>query len=310
MAPRREYPPLALLQIHHDLRAVALEPALPIPAAVEALGPDLCAQYRASQAARRVPAASSGPLHDALWMAASSPDEDATGACIATAALLADAFETPNLQEDWLWVWEALGPALRSAPAPVRAALANGFREARKMGLAHDDVRPTEDDCHTQSAATVIAGLLPLVKNLDPEERRLIASADRYSKVKEHLDPLEALLARPNCHLGPGEAYHPAEAVELVAFAPKHLCFAAATALLLIWSLQDEDYVHGSLDGRWFNFHRTYKDLPHPWQRPILAGFRHVYEATGTFWQPWIPSVRKRSAEGWDGKLMPWHLDP
>lgn len=308
--------PLGAQQAIADLAAVAGDPGLPVPATIQHLGADALAVYR--QAA---PTVRSAPdwLSDSLWAAAHSPEDDPLGSCVAVAYLLARAVHAKDRSDNWLWVWKGLAPAIASAPRPVRAALANGFQAARRLGIAHDDVLPREADCTTEDRETVIDRLLPGPRSLGPEARRRLASSDRHSRPEEHLPRLEALLARSDCHIADGDAYYPAEAVELCAYDPKHPEFPAATALVLIWSLQDEGY-EGFLDFRWAPFHRFYRDLQPPWRRPILAGFRHAYETRELFEDDWWTGgwrSQKRANRAKRAKLrappvgpIPWFLNP
>ena len=300
---RRERRAFALLrsQALADLRAVAVKSSLPLPRAVGDLGEEAAETYRMAQREGRLPQTiDREQFREPLQLAMASPEEDPDGCVTAIASLLAETLNTFDQRDDWLWTWEACAPVIRQAAAPVRAAVMIGFRTANYLGIAHELIRPTDEDCQSLSSDTVLPPLIDLAKTIDPETRQHIASADSYSQVSEHDGPLAALLARPDCRLGEGEAYYPAEAVELCAYTPG-IGFIESTALLLIWSIQDRSYAHGFLDSRWEKRCRTYLTLSEPWRTPVLRGFRYCYEQDHDDWMPSHLSERaaREAAEAW-----------
>ncbi|MEM6358197.1 MAG: hypothetical protein AAF844_21265 [Pseudomonadota bacterium] len=296
---------LTVVQAVSDLRAVAAEPSLPIPVMIKALGADSVERYRVARlTAPLAPAREGGPITDALSLAVASPEEDPVGAAVATATLLAHAIETGDAGDDWLWAWEAVAPSLRRTTAPVRAALMNGFRRARTLGLASDEIRPSDDECITMSRQAVIEDLLTVARSMTSDDREEIAAFDYGHDVQRHLDALNAILADPECRRNAGgdDTWFPSEVVELAAY-EEGPWFGPSTALVLIWTLQDEDYAHGFVGGRWSRHHRRYGALPSGMRGPILQGFRHCYEARASF-----------DEVGADGhvhleKTLPWLID-
>ncbi|MEM6358324.1 MAG: hypothetical protein AAF844_21910 [Pseudomonadota bacterium] len=296
---------LSVVQAVSDLRAVAAEPRLPIPMTIQALGADHVEGYRRHRVADPVGLIrESGQINDALDLAAVSPEEDPTSAAVATAALLAHDIETGVAHHNWLWIWDAAAPSFRGLAPPIRAAVMNGFRRAREMRLVAEDIRPSDADCMTMSLQAVIESLVAVARSMSPEDREEVASLDDEKDEQRHLSALDAVLADPGCRRDAGGdvTWFPSEVVELAAY-EEGPWFAASTALILIWTLQDEDYAHGFVGGRWSRDHRRYKALPSGMRGPILQGFRHCYEARASF-----------DEIGADGhvhldKTLPWLMD-
>lgn len=284
--------PWLVAQAVADLRAVASAPRFALSGLAAEPGPD-----------------------SALWRTVFDEDAEPVERCVATARLLAKTLKTRDALEDWLWAWEAVAPAMRIAPSPVSAALGCGFRVARDLGLAYQDVRPSATDCATLDHDTVIARLLPHLKSLSEAEREALAAHDWDQDRERHRDALDRLLGRDDCRLLQGEAYNPAEAVELCGYAPQHPQFAAATALLLIWSLEDQGYPYGNLFSRWMSHHPRYLELPQKWKTVILAGFRRAYETSESFQTDAFKRSLDESTRGPRHRTrpvatIPWRLDP
>ncbi|MEM8595244.1 MAG: hypothetical protein AAGF76_02085 [Pseudomonadota bacterium] len=294
---------LGEVQTISDLRAVAREPSLGVPAAILALGVAGIEQFEALRRTdpRMMPVAGSA-LHNALMLAMVSPQEDPKGATLATATFLTEAIEAGDRQDDWLWIWDSGFEIFRAAPAPIRAALMNGFRDARRRGIAHLDVKAEDADCITGAPAEIIARLVPLARSMTHNQRRSIAALDYGKDIERHLAALDAVLSRPDCIMTDEETWYPSEVVELVTHSPDEDGFEAATALLLIQSVSGRDTVNHA-GFRWGRNHHVYKSMEAPWRRPILDAFRYCYEAFDAF-----------SDIGADGhmhldKRLPWFFE-
>ena len=98
-------------------------------------------------------------LAEAVGLAATLPGEDAEAFRLATALLLADALRQGGPAAALGWYYEAHADAYRAAPAPVRAALFNGFRVLGAAGRAAPEPPPSLSDRATRTRAAVEAGL-------------------------------------------------------------------------------------------------------------------------------------------------------
>ncbi|MEO1470371.1 MAG: hypothetical protein AAFV86_15070 [Pseudomonadota bacterium] len=127
-------------------------------------------------------------------------------------------------------------------------------------------------------------------------ERREIAHRDHGTNLERHHAALEAVLARPDCRMTDDESLYPGEVVNLAARDPDQ---KAATALLLIRVLARGDGMSNA-EFRWRGHAARYRELDDPWRRPILAAFRHCYEAFGVLDR--IGPDRHRSLD----KRLPW----
>ncbi|MEM9783586.1 MAG: hypothetical protein AAF899_14060 [Pseudomonadota bacterium] len=298
--------PLSLVQAVADLRAVASEPALGTPEAIRALGANAVEEWHRVRAANALaPVADGGPMRDAVMLAAVSTEEDPVGAMVATAMLLAQTIETRDHSDDWLWAWEALSPYLRSAPARVRAALMNGFKRAREIGIAADEVRPSDQDCLTRDSNEVLKRLFAIARSMTDEQRATVATYDYGQDVERQLDALNTVLAHPSCAIGAAvsETWFPSEVVELAAYDHEAVGFVPCFALVMIWTVQDRSYAHSNVGSRWSGARRICLSLPMPIRKPILDGVRHCYEGFDSF-----------DDVGGDGhahldKTLPWFLD-
>lgn len=203
----------------------------------------------------------------------------------ATCILLLDRFENSERGSDFEWEWDAFAARYRSADAPTRAAIMNGLDQGRKDSLISDVVRPSLSDCTTEPVLEVIHPLFQLAKSLTEEERKWIAQADYGENVKRHLSALNELLETDNCIYPTGEAWFPAEVVELVSHDSRNPGFVGCTAITLINAIADNDS-QGNADFRWRSHRYSYGALAPTQRGAFQDGFRHLYEVLRD-WDPY-----------------------
>ncbi|MEO1318398.1 MAG: hypothetical protein AAFW01_17720 [Pseudomonadota bacterium] len=274
---------LTTVQTVTDLLAVAAARNVPLPAPVIPVGSDGRAHFKTAEIADILaPIADRASLRTSLAGSMAAAEKDAERAIAATALMLAHCIATRDGSHDWLSTWASMAPIARAAPPPVRAALMNGFRTARTLGVADESVCPSDEDCITKQAPAIAERLIPLARAMTPNERRAVARADYGKDFARHLAALHAVLFRPGCLMTSKEYWYPSEVVELVAHVPDEEGFVPATALLLIQVLADKN-AECHAEFRWNNNSRAYLAMPDRWRLPILDAFRHCYEAFGSF---------------------------
>ena len=202
----------------------------------------------------------------------------------ATCMRLLDRFENPERGSDFKQEWLEFAPIYRAAAAPIRTALMGGFALGRERSLVADAVAPLPADRVTQTREDVISPLISMAKSLTHDQRASIATADYGEGVDEHLTSLNRVLETDQCRLG--QEWHPLEVVELSSHVASNDGFEGCTALLLIKGIHEGDR-EGNLEFRCPPLRRDYRSLPKKDRRPILRGFRHIYE-TAHHWDPFL----------------------
>lgn len=157
-------PRFARAQCLSDLRALAAMSAAGAGAVAERIAASLpgaeAGDVAAALRSGRLPAGA-GPLREAVELAATLPDRAAPAFHAATALLLAEALAgaSPLAPPDLAAYHDAHAGAYRAAPAPVRAALMNGFRLLHDAGAAPFQPPPTLADRVTRARVVVEASL-------------------------------------------------------------------------------------------------------------------------------------------------------
>jgi hypothetical protein len=98
-------------------------------------------------------------VHGALLMVSALPEDDFECFLASTTLLLLERLISENGKDDGFWNWRRLAPHYRLAPAPQRAAIMCGFREARRMGRISPTGGPTPEDCLSAPRTAVLAAL-------------------------------------------------------------------------------------------------------------------------------------------------------
>ncbi|WP_137110009.1 hypothetical protein [Rhodobacter sp. SY28-1] len=216
----------------------------------------------------------------------------------ATASLLWQAMaggrRDPFLED----IWDQWQAELLAAPAPIRAALMNGFQRLRDLGLLEERCKPLPDHRVTHPRSSVDAALKTIARAMTLPEMDHIARADYGMDVARHRDALVALLADPDVAYPPGEFWYPAEVVELVAHVPKSTGYIPCMAIVLLDALRTGDMQDNAtfrLQGQWAELFA----LPQRARDSFLAAYRHLYETDilgspnlpKTFTLPWVENI-------------------
>jgi hypothetical protein len=186
---------------------------------------------------------------------------------------LAEGRADPFMQD----IWDQRQAELLAAPAPIRAAVMNGFQRLRDLGLVEDRCRPQADHRVTHPRAAVEAALKTIGRAMTLPEIDHVARADYGTDVARHREALVALLQDPDLAYPPGEVWYPAEVVELVAYVPRSPGYIPCMAIVLLDALRTGDIQDNAtfrLGRRW----AALLALPQRARDAFLAAYRHLYE--------------------------------
>ncbi|MEM9975458.1 MAG: hypothetical protein AAF771_14865 [Pseudomonadota bacterium] len=98
-------------------------------------------------------------LSRSLVLAAALPNDDPERFFFATAVLLADRLQHGGVDDDLYWHWDAFRGEYGAAPAPMRAAIMQGYYRAEKNARVRLDGSPTVAERATLPAETVADAL-------------------------------------------------------------------------------------------------------------------------------------------------------
>jgi hypothetical protein len=222
-------------------------------------------------------------------------DHQAAAAANLLQLVLATRTLDPVLEDLWSH-WREF----RAQPAPVRAALMNGFDRVRHHGLAPDPCRPAPADCVTHRRSDLEPTLIALARQMTTAEQDHIARADYCQDATRHHAALVNLLADPELAYPPGEVWFPAEVVELISHVPGEPGHVPCLAIVLLDALRTGDD-RGDADYRLGTQFGDILALPRPKRAVLIAAFRHIYETK----QTWNPSVPKAGLP-MDQTTLPW----
>ena len=223
-------------------------------------------------------------LHKALLLTATLPGEDFEAFLTATAILLADRLQNGAGDDDLYWHWDAFQESYADAPDTVRAAIAQGYLASEAdgrvvLGEHRYDMNPV-----TRRPEVLLPALYTLAAVASDEDLYALASADPrteqltvFTALKQVIDLQDGILTSDQFEI-PGRALrHASDQTGFAGLVP-------ATALLLMNAFQDHDLVP-VLERTWTLHHSAIQSLPKRMARPLLAGFRHLYE-THADWSP------------------------
>ncbi len=108
-------------------------------------------------------------LSRSLVLAAALPNDDPERFYFATAVLLADRLQHGGVEDDLYWHWDAFRGEYAAAPAPMRAAIMQGFYRAEKNARVQLDEAPTQAERATLPAEMVATAL----RNASPADAGL-----------------------------------------------------------------------------------------------------------------------------------------
>lgn len=219
------------------------------------------------------------------WSIALAASSTAPERAAATAALLQLVLETdtPDPATDDLWQYRA---DFLAQPAPIRAALMNGFDFLCQLGPGDGSCQPEPADCITHARAGLEQALIALARQVTPDEIDHIARADYGNDADRHHATLSTLLADPRIAYPPDDRWFPAEVVELVSHVPGKPGHVPCLAIVLLDALRTGD-LHGNAEYRLYGQLKEVLALPEPARSVLVAAFRHLYE-TERNWNPFV----------------------
>jgi hypothetical protein len=196
---------------------------------------------------------------------------------------LSEGRAEPFLQD----IWDQRQAELLAAPAPIRAAVMNGFQRLREHGLVEDMCRPQAAHRVSDPRAAVEAALKTIGRAMTLPEIDHVARADYGTNVARHREALVALLQDPDLAYPTGEFWYPAEVVELVAHLPTSTGYIPCVAILLLDALRTDD-ARGNASFRLGRQWAALLALPQRARDAFLAAYRHLYE-TDVLGSPDLP---------------------
>ncbi len=223
------------------------------------------------------------------WAAVFAPDGWPETRAAATAVLLQLIPETSTPDQTAEDLWLAYRQDLLTQPAPIRAALMNGFDHLRRRGLVAETCQPLPEDCITHPRADLEQAPIALARQMTPAEVDHTARPDYGNDAAQHRAALATLLADTRVTYLPGEFWYPAEVVELVSHVPGAPGHVPCLAIILLDALRTGD-LHGSAGFQLQNQFAEILALPQPARSVLLAAFRHIYEAERN-WNPSVPAA-------------------
>lgn len=223
-------------------------------------------------------------LHAELLMVASMPDQSHDAFMTATIVLLSDRLQYGAGEDDLYWNWDAFQERFRDAPAPVRAAVMNGFRLAHSLGRVNLGTAPKGTDLRTYDEDDLRRLLKIIARGMTEEMRDSVAVLAPEDTIEVHRKALDNCL-RGSCILSEFGSWFPAEVVERVSLDPVHAAYAGCTALMILNAFETHD-ADGKMAHRYEAHADAYILLPTEVRVPLLAGFRHLHEMDDA-WQPY-----------------------
>ena len=223
-------------------------------------------------------------LHGELMMVASMPDQDRGSFMTATIILLSDRLQDGAGEDDLFWNWDAFQDRYREAPAPIRAALMNGFRCAHGMQLVRLDQPPAGTDLRTYDEEDLIRLLRLIARSMTDDIRDLVCGLAPEETRPVHRAALENCL-RSSCVLSEFGGWFPAEVVEQASLDPMHPAYAPCTALMLLDAIASDDAT-GKMAFRYEELAEEYFELEPELRVPLVAGLRHLHEMERE-WKPY-----------------------
>ena len=212
------------------------------------------------------------------WLAVT----EAKGFELAVVVLLTDSLQNPHTADSLTEVWAAATAKLPNWPATLRAAVANGLRQAATLGQITLQTQLKDQDYQTHPAAPIADHLLRIARSMRRDQLYEVAKADYGSDLERHFAALMEVIGKRDGIFLESDAWFPSEVVELTSHTPGAPGYEGCTAILLLNALQTNDRA-GWFDFRWQNQGAAYCALKPSVRDPILAGIRHFYESDPEF---------------------------
>ncbi len=188
----------------------------------------------------------------------------------ATAAILLHHLSTRVLDPDLPDLWSLQQTQIETAPAPIAAALQNGFLRLLDMRLMPETLRLAPRLTRDNNA--VKTQLLPIARSLTPTSIDLISKADCGMKHAIHKAALSTMIATDDFTLPPRWA-PPTVVVKLSSYRPETRAGSACLAILLLNCLEGyDDNPNFYYEADWKSFHTM------PTGPAFLIAFRYFYE--------------------------------
>ena len=287
-----------LMQALSDLKAAARDGLLP---ALEAMHEGLAGNFFAFLEAPNTPLTDGIPLREAAAELATSPETSAEIRGRAAALLIADSLIEARSEDMLTYLWEVYREELEGLPAPLRAALMNGFKQLHQLNLAKIEPTVSPLYCLSHTLEAVCAPLCAMAKAADGESLLDVSYGDYERDVKKHLAALKHVIHSQDCVFEEGQTWHPHEVVSLATFSPEYPEAQWCLAILLVDSIMGSA-LDQSIDYRWEKFAHKYMRFPAVNKRYIMAGFRHIYEQDEE-WEPYATWSDRQFAR--DGLVIP-----
>ncbi len=286
------------MQALSDLKAAARDGLLPT---LEAVQGGVSDSFYAFMEAPNTPLTDGAPLREAAGTLVTSPDTSAVLRGQAAALLIADSLIEARPEDMLTFLWEMYREELEGLPAPLRAALMNGFKQLHQLNLAKIDPVVNPRYCLSQTPEAVCAPLCAMAKAVDEEALRDVSYGDYEKDVKKHFTALKKVIQKQNCVFADDQTWHPHEVVSLAAYSPEYPEAQWCLAILLVDTIMGAA-VEQSFDYRWESHARNYVRFPLSAKRHITAGFRHICEQYEC-WEPYATWSDRQFAR--DGLVIP-----
>jgi hypothetical protein len=223
-------------------------------------------------------------LYEDLLLVAALPDKAYDAFLAATGVLLADRLQEGAGTDDLAWNWLKFQECFRTAPAPTRAALMNGFRWAHATRRVTLENPPAARDLFTYDLADTLRLLKGIARAMPDETRDAICAQADMDTRAVHRTALEKLL-NGSCVLSEFGGWFPGEVVEAAARDCEHPGYAGAMALVLIDAIETRD-ARGRMARCWEDQAEDFNLLAPEQRGPMIAGVRHLHEM-GFDWNPY-----------------------
>ncbi len=215
--------------------------------------------------------------------------KDETALCAAAAETIISSLESGTCDALLADLWEVRSERLGRAPPPIRAALVNGLQRLVELGLFQGADVTQLSERVTLPRRLVESALIRIGRKMSADEIEHVARADYGCDVVRHRTALRAVLDHPELAYPDGEAWYPAEVVELVSHVPGQPGHVPCLAIVLLDALRTGD-AQGNAEYRLQQQFTELSELGSDLRDPLFAAFRHLYESV-PHWSPPVPAA-------------------
>jgi len=279
-----------MFQVLHDLHAVLTQlenPAFDHVVEAETQDKETMIQWLSNQKkAFDLAYASFFDPRPALQKLTQDPHSDQDGFTLAVILLLADSLNANIGFGVFNQSWEKLADKIRSLPTHRRSAIMNGFRLLFERSNHFGNNPVSEVDRTSTPAKDILPPLLRIAQRASQQELDQIALANYGLDAKAHREAITKVIWDQAGIMNEDQSWEPSEVIELTGHTASNCGFVTCTALLLMNEINRLTGDFGT-DFRWAANATNYIRLPIDARRPILAGFRLIYE-TDLNWDPYM----------------------